>query len=102
MTELPKRWPSVIPRLFVRDPMQFVNFLRGAFDASGEFQADRPTELRIGDSMLMVSGDEVREPTSSCFYVYVEDADATYSRALSCGAESLEEPRDTPTVTAAR
>jgi uncharacterized glyoxalase superfamily protein PhnB len=29
-------------------------------------------------------------------YVYVDDADAAYRRAIAAGAISIEEPRDTP------
>jgi PhnB protein len=52
--------------------------------------------MRIGDSILMISGSGPRKPTSAFLYLYVEDADATYRRALKAGAISVEEPRDTP------
>jgi len=32
----------------------------------------------------------------TCLYVYVDDTDATYARAIAFGATSLEDPRDTP------
>ena len=38
----------------------------------------------------------VRAPTSAFLYVYVEDADATYRRAVAVGAETIEEPTDMP------
>jgi uncharacterized glyoxalase superfamily protein PhnB len=44
----------------------------------------------------MVTPAGVRELFPAFLYVYVEDADATYRRALSVGAVSLEEPLDTP------
>ena len=52
--------------------------------------------MRIGDSLIMVSGMGERDPFPAFLYVYVDDADATYERALSAGASSIEAPIDTP------
>ncbi len=46
--------------------------------------------------MLMVSGAEEREQTPAFLYVYVEDADSAYRRALEGGATSIEESSDLP------
>jgi uncharacterized glyoxalase superfamily protein PhnB len=92
----PTGYHSLTCRLFVEDPAREVAFLKQAFEARGEFQHERPTELTIGDSLLLVSGVEVREPTPSFFYLYLEDVDAAYARALAAGGISLEEPRDVP------
>jgi PhnB protein len=46
--------------------------------------------------MVMVSNAGTRSPTPAFLYVYVEDADRTYRRAVEAGASSLEEPSDTP------
>ena len=37
-----------------------------------------------------------RDVMPAFLYVYVENADLTYQRALAAGAQSLEEPRDLP------
>ena len=87
---------SITPRLVVDDPAKLVAFLKRAFEASGEFQTEQPSELRIGDSLVMISGTGPRESTASFFYLYVEDVEATYARALEAGAISIEEPCDTP------
>jgi uncharacterized glyoxalase superfamily protein PhnB len=44
----------------------------------------------------MVSGAGPRDLFPAFLYVYVDDADAAYERALAAGAESLESPRATP------
>ncbi|TMK82205.1 MAG: bleomycin resistance protein [Actinobacteria bacterium] len=44
----------------------------------------------------MVGSSAERELFPAFLYVYVDDADQTYRRALEAGAVSLEEPFDTP------
>ncbi|MEO8539523.1 MAG: VOC family protein [bacterium] len=92
----PSGYHTLTPRLFVKDPAAEIAFLKRVFGASGELQANVPSEIRIGDSLLLLSGVEVRQPTRSVFYVYVEDVEATHQRALQAGAVSMEEPQDVP------
>lgn len=87
---------SITPRLVAHDPEKLVRFLKEAFDASGEFVAEMPAEMEIGDSIVMVSGAGPRDVTSSFLYLYVADVEATYRRALKAGATSIEEPADMP------
>ena len=93
---IPDGWHSVTPRFVVRDPAKLVQFLKSAFAARGDLAASAPAVMRIGDSNVMVSGAGPREEMRAFLYLYVDDADATYRRALEAGAVSLEEPRDTP------
>jgi PhnB protein len=92
----PEGWHSVTPRLVADDPGKLVRFLKDAFEASGDFTAASPSVMRIGDSIVMVSGIGPRKPMPAFLYVYVDDIDATYRRALEAGAVSLEEPADMP------
>ena len=91
---IPVGWHSITPRLVVDDPARLVEFLKQAFEGKGEFQTDRPSQIRIGDSLVMISGAEARTPMPSFLYLYVEDVDAVYRRTLDAGAASLEEPAD--------
>jgi uncharacterized glyoxalase superfamily protein PhnB len=93
---LPPGWHSLTPRIVIEDVTGLVEFLRQAFGATGEIHADRPAIMQIGNSLIMVSGVGPREAMPAFLYLYVEDADATYRRALQAGAQSLEEPTDTP------
>jgi len=93
---IPEGWHSVTPRLVVPDADMQVEFLRRAFGATGEFRDDRPSVIRIGDSLVMVSRVGPREAMPAFLYLYVDDTDATYQLALEAGAISLEEPWDTP------
>jgi PhnB protein len=92
----PGGFHSVTPRIVVSDAGVQVEFLRAVFDAAGEVSADRPAEVRIGDSLVMVTSAGAREPFPAFLYVYVDDADDTYRRALDAGAVTIEEPLDTP------
>jgi PhnB protein len=87
---------SVTPRLVVADVGALVEFLRTVFGASGAVQGDRPAEIRIGDSLVMVTRAGAREAFPGFLYVYVDDADATHGRAVAAGAVTLEPPMDTP------
>src|SRR5712692_2788791 len=93
---IPKGWHSVTPRLVVRDAAMLVEFLKQAFGATGDFRTDIPSVIRIGDSLVMVSSVGPRDEMPAFLYLYVDDIDSTYQRALKAGAVSLEEPWDTP------
>jgi uncharacterized glyoxalase superfamily protein PhnB len=93
---VPEGWHSVTPRIVVHDPARLVEFLRQAFGATGDFRTDIPSIIRIGDSIVMVSNVGPRDAMPAFLYVYVDDVDATYQRALNAGAVSLEEPQDLP------
>jgi len=95
-TFAPKGWHAVTPRIFVDNVAGLVEFLRRVFDATGELHESRPCEMRIGDSIVMVSSAEVREPMPACLYVYVSDVDDAYRRAVAAGAATIEKPLQTP------
>ena len=92
---------TLTPYLSSPGAEQVIEFIKEVFDgeetlrhdiAPGRFHA----EMRIGDSMLMVGGNDANEgpPWRAELQVYVPDADATYQRALDAGAESLAEMGD--------
>jgi uncharacterized glyoxalase superfamily protein PhnB len=92
----PSGFHSVTPRIVVSDAAAAVEFLRTVFHATGDAALNRPAEIRIGDSVVMVSDAGEREVFPAFLYVYVDDADTTYQRALVAGAVSVEKPWDTP------
>jgi PhnB protein len=92
---VPDGWHSVTPRLVVHNPKQLVDFLKAAFGATGDYEANRPSQMKIGDSIVMVSGVMGLAPSAPAYlYLYVDDCDAVYARALTAGATSLEAPAD--------
>jgi uncharacterized glyoxalase superfamily protein PhnB len=87
---------TVTPRIVVEDVAAQVEFLRVVFGATGDVDAQRPSEIRIGDSLIMVTSAGERELFPAFLYVYVDDADQTYERAIAAGAITVEPPLDTP------
>ena len=88
---------TVTPRIITPKPEEMVHFVKEVFRGQGEFHVNRPAEIRIGDSLIMISdGGGLREPVSAFLYVYVENVDETYQRAVEAGAETLELPSDQP------
>jgi PhnB protein len=92
----PEGWHTVTPRIVAHDAKRLVELLQQVFGATGEYRQDRPSEVRIGDLVVMISDAGIRSPTPAFLYVYVKDTDATYRRALDAGARALEEPSDMP------
>jgi PhnB protein len=92
----PEGWHTVTPRIVVHEARQLVEFVKQVFGATGDYQADRPAVMNIGDSVVMISDAGIRDPMPAFLYVYVADIDEVYRRALQAGARSLEEPVATP------
>jgi PhnB protein len=91
---VPEGWHTITPRLFVPNAAKLVDFLKHAFGADGSFRDDGPSEIHIGDSIVMVSEAGVREAMPTFLYLYIEDTDGAYRRALEAGATVIEEPAD--------
>jgi uncharacterized glyoxalase superfamily protein PhnB len=96
---IPEGFHSVTPYLMVREVPKLLDFLKQAFNAQEIMRMPTPdgtimhAEVRIGDSPIMMGeacGDF--KPMPGSIYLYVDDTDATYQRALQAGATSLMEP----------
>ncbi len=85
---------SVVPFLSVQGAASLVEFLSAALGAKQTFRSASGThlEVRIGDSMLMIGDVGDKTPVTAQLFMYVEDADASYKRAIQAGATSLMEP----------
>jgi PhnB protein len=97
---IPDGYHSVTPVLTVEGAAKLIEFLRRAFGAEellrvpGVEGAIMHAEVRIGDSIVMLT-DAVRDvPMPTSIFLYVDDADAVYESALKAGATSLAGPAD--------
>ena len=106
---IPQGYHSVTPYLVVNDAAQAIDFYRRAFGAKEMVRMDGPpgkiahAELKIGDSMIMLSdempGGGCRSPKSLGgstvnIFLYVEKVDNVFNQAASAGAKVDMPPTD--------
>lgn len=98
---IPDGYHTVTPYLVVQNAGILITFLKEAFGGEELSRTTMPDGtilkalVRVGDSAIIVGearGEFGSMPAS--IYLYVEDTDATYKRALAAGATSLMEPGD--------
>ena len=103
MADSKETYRTVTPYLLVSDADAELAFLKAAFggtEASCQRNRDNTVahaEITIGNSLVMVgqAGGQWK-PRPASLYLWVEDVDATYARALRAGATSESEPQDMP------
>lgn len=98
---IPDGFHTLTPYLTVEGAARLMDFLRQAFGAVEILRTTRPdgtikhAQMKIGDSYVMISdAGPPWKPMPTGIYMYVEDCDATYKRALQAGGVSLMEPAD--------
>lgn len=99
---IPDGYHTVTPFLNVKGVAKLIDFLKSALGAEEVMRMPGPdgavvhAEVSIGNSRLMLG--EVmgpnQQPSSSYFYVYVNDVDSLYKRAVGAGASSVSAPAD--------
>ena len=98
---IPEGSHTVTPYLVVEGIPKLLTFLKQAFGAQELFRMPHPdggimhAEVQIGDSKVMMGaamGEWKAKPCS--LYLYVEDVDAVYHRAIQVGGTSVREPAD--------
>ena len=95
--------PTLQPYLHPLRAEPVINFMKRAFGAEelGRYAAPdgviHHTTVRIGNAhMEMGEAHGPYQPMPTMFYLYVEDCDALYKRAMRAGATSISEPKDQP------
>lgn len=91
-------------RPYLHGPLEILDFLKNVFGAAEierhEFGPESfHVELKIGDSVIAVEAGALPPDVpawSNSVYVYVEDADAVYEKAIALGAECIAPPADKP------
>ncbi len=95
--------PTLQPYLHPLRAEPVLNFVKRAFGAEelGRYTAPdgviHHTTVKIGNAQMeMGEATGPYQPMPTMFYLYVEECDALYKRALSAGATSISEPADQP------
>lgn len=103
--------PWLTPYMTVRDARSSTAFFEAAFgfavrDSVQDDGAVMHVEMTYQDQLIVMFapegafGSTAKTPKSAetvapqSFYLYVDDVDAVYTRALAAGAKSLSEPQD--------
>ena len=97
---IPDGYHTVTPFINVKGVAKEIDFLKSALGAEEVMRMAGPdgnvmhAEVSIGNSRLMLGEPMQGSPSTSSFYLYVSDADATYKRATGAGAKSVSPPTD--------
>jgi PhnB protein len=98
---VPQGHHTVTPYIVVAGVAKLMDFAKQVFDATEVHVSKRPdgsvmhAEIKIGDSIVMMGeGGEGGKHFPAMLYLYVEDMDAVYQRAIQAGAKSIREPAD--------
>ena len=102
---IPEGYNTVTATLTVKEAGKAIEFYKKAFDANELYRFPGPdgktimhAEIMIGNSIVMLAdempGMGCRSPqsiggTGSSIYLYVNDADSTFNKAISAGAKVL-------------
>jgi PhnB protein len=101
---IPPGFEGATPYLYIRGAAKALDFYKSAFGAKELMRMDGPNgtvghaEIAIGKAHVMLADEnaamnalspDTLRGTSASFYVYVEDVDAFFKRALQAGATQL-------------
>lgn len=99
---------AVTPHVYVQHAAgkgapEFIDFVQAAFGAQLEARHDGPDGLVLhavlrlqGAAIEVGEGRQAAFSAPAAFYLYVDDCDALYERAIAAGARSLNPPADQP------
>ena len=99
--KIPDGYQTLMPYLIVEDAAKFIDIMKKVFAAEEKLRIPRSenvimhAEIKVGDCVIMLA-DATAEFKSRAggFFIYVENADATYEMALENGATSIMPPAD--------
>jgi PhnB protein len=97
---VPEGMRTVTPYLHPTSVPSYIDFLARAFGAVEEARHLAPNgrvmhaQVRLGNAMIEMGEPDPPVPMPTTFYLYVDDADALYHRAVAAGATSMTPPTD--------
>ncbi len=92
---IPKGYHSITPALNQADAAQTIDFCKKAFGAKEIMRMPAPNgkimhaELQIGDSIVMLNDAMQEPPQPAGLFLYVQDVDKTFAKAIKAGATEL-------------
>ncbi|MEO8412991.1 MAG: VOC family protein [Ginsengibacter sp.] len=99
--KIPENYQTVMPYLIVKGAAQFISFMQTVFDATETYRAMRDeqtimhAEIMIGGSTIMFAeSTDTYAVRNAGMFIYVEDADAVFKKAMDAGARVVTEMAD--------
>ena len=99
--KIPDGYQQIMPYLIINDAAGCMRFMENVFGAKEKFKTMRDenliahAEMTIGECVIMLADStDAFKPRNAGIFVYVEDADETYHKALAEGATSIMLPSD--------
>src|SRR6266446_7694862 len=96
---IPEGYHTLTPFMMVKQADKLLDFIKTAFGATVESLHKSPdghimhADLQVGDSRLMLAEATDKYPAMpTMIYLYTEDCDGTYQKAIQAGGTSLREP----------
>ncbi len=96
---IPQGYGTVTPYLIVDGVSKLIDFLKETFHAEERARINDKedhvghAEIKIGNSIVMMADSTAQyRPIPSQLYVYVDNVDDTYERAIKAGGTSEQEP----------
>ena len=96
MSKIPEDFPTVTPYLIIKNAVGFIQFSQDVFAAVliNKHMRDENIimhgEIKIGNSIIMFADSTVEYPPMNAgLFIYVEDADIVYKKALDNGATAV-------------
>lgn len=97
---IPDGFHTLQPVINVDNIDAVISFVKEVFGAVEKDRFNMPdgstihVEVKIGDSILILGPVERHGSFPAKIFVYVDDVDTVYSKALAAGAKSVSEPED--------
>jgi PhnB protein len=99
--KIPEGYQAVMPYLVVTGAISFSTFMQNVFDAKEIHKQMRPeggvrhAQVNISGSTIMFADATEQFPVNSAgLFIYVQNADESYQKALDEGATSIMPPAD--------
>ena len=100
---IPSNYQTVMPYLIVKGAAKFMAFVETVFDATETYTVMRDehtimhAEIMIGECTIMFADTtEQIEPSPAGLFIYVDNADERYKKAIDAGAKIISEVADQP------
>jgi len=100
---IPPHYQTVMPYLIINNAEKFLEFMKNVFDAKEAHKAMRDEhtimhgEIQLDECTIMFADStEKYQPRPAGMFIYVDDADKRFAKAIKAGATPVTEVADQP------